>query len=137
MNQIQPLRQSKRILIVDDSPDLLLLYKTLLQSHQFDVLTAESGEDGLQKFADAGRPDLILVDMMLGDMSGAEFIRRLRRLRPNLLDSLPIVYLTGMSDVDTHDVAGVIHKPVEIDGFIDRIEEFLGTAGNTAHRRIS
>lgn len=66
-----------RILIIEDEPDLagLLLYN--LKAEGFDVDTANSGASGLQK-AQTQRPDLVLLDLMLPDISGSDVARMIK-----------------------------------------------------------
>ena len=137
MSPKRPLKKSKSILIVDDSPDLLALYHALLEMHDFEVFTADSGEEGLQRLSEIVHPDLILVDMLLGDMSGVEFVQQLRSQRPDLAPQVPIVFLTGLDAVDTRGVAGVIKKPVDNDRFVDLVEEFIAGPDRVPRRSVS
>ncbi|MCX6022906.1 MAG: response regulator transcription factor [Chloroflexi bacterium] len=66
-----------RILVVDDEPAILRAVRTNLMRHGFQVETAENGEQALEKAAH-WRPDLILLDLGLPDMEGADVIRQVR-----------------------------------------------------------
>jgi DNA-binding response OmpR family regulator/anti-sigma regulatory factor (Ser/Thr protein kinase) len=66
-----------KLLIVEDDPDLLHAYARLLASEEHEVLRATSGKEGLA-IARAERPDLVLLDVMLPDMSGIEVCRQLK-----------------------------------------------------------
>ena len=66
---------SSRILVVDDDPQILSIIDARLTASGFDVITSESGEDGLKAFFEH-KPDLALLDVMLPGMSGLELCER-------------------------------------------------------------
>ena len=68
---------SKLILVVDDEPDLLELVRLTLSQEGFRVETAVDGADALAKVT-ALRPDLLVLDLMLPDLSGTEVCRQIR-----------------------------------------------------------
>jgi DNA-binding response OmpR family regulator len=70
-----------RLLIVDDSEDLLELYGDLLTGQGYEVDTAIDGEMGLQRVLEF-RPDVVLLDMMMPDVDGLEFLARLPGICP-------------------------------------------------------
>ena len=63
--------QKKKIMVVDDEQDILVLVKAVLEGAGFDVITAESGLDCLEKLKKE-KPDMILMDMMMPKMSGRD-----------------------------------------------------------------
>jgi len=67
-----------RILVVDDNRSLVRVFERLLQKEGFEVLTAFSGPEGLQK-AREEKPDLIILDVIMPDMDGYEVCRHLQR----------------------------------------------------------
>lgn len=85
-----------RILVVDDEPQLLFTLRELLTLNGYDVAIAESGFDALREMAEA-RPDLIISDIMMQDMDGHEFHRRVRALTGG---SIPLLFLTAKSGLD-------------------------------------
>jgi len=78
-----------RILVVDDEPSILAAVVPLLQGRGYDVLTATSGQAALDA-VHRERPQLVILDLGLPDMEGAEACRRIREGR-----SLPIVVLSA------------------------------------------
>lgn len=83
--------KKRTILVIEDETDILEILKYNLQKNGFDVLTAESGEKGLEL---ASRlPDLILLDLMLPRMDGLEVCRRLRAQERT--KAVPIIMLTA------------------------------------------
>ncbi len=84
-----------RILVVDDEPDLLELVRFNLSQAGFDVDTAETGREGLDRVQRA-RPQLMVLDVMLPDLSGTEVCRQIRS-DPELR-GMPILMLTARSE---------------------------------------
>ncbi len=116
-----------RILLIEDSRDILFLMKMELESLGYFVLTASDGESGLEVAA-RERPQLIISDIKMPGMDGLEFIERLRAVPE--LSSTPAIALTGYGseqDVQAGLAAGYnahISKPVdpqELSGLIRRL----------------
>ena len=120
--------ESKKILIVDDEPDILEFLKYNLVKEGFEVLTAGDGEEGL-RVAEAEKPDLIVLDIMMPKMDGVEICRNIRS-NPNLKNTL-VAFLTAReedySQIAALDVGGddYITKPVKPRVFISRINALL------------
>ena len=93
----------KRILIVDDTKDILQVISRRLGSWGYEVLVAESGEEGLQ-VAEEHLPDLILLDIMMPKMKGREVCARLKA-NPKT-QQIPIIFLTALGLAD-HIKAGM------------------------------
>jgi type IV pilus assembly protein PilB len=83
-----------RILVVDDDPSLRELAGAMFAG-DFEVLVAENGEEGLKR-ATLERPDLILLDLHLPDISGHDVARRLRKTATTSL--IPVIMITGRDD---------------------------------------
>lgn len=86
---------SDRVLIVEDDPELGSLLAELLRSDGFDATHVLAGQPALDAVA-AEKPDAIVLDVMLPDMSGFEVCRRLKLHRDTNL--IPILMLTALSD---------------------------------------
>ena len=128
----------KKILLVDDTTDILLVVSRRLQSWGYEALTAESGEEGL-KVAEEHIPDLILLDIMMPKMKGRDVCARLKA-NPKT-QHIPVIFLTALGLAD-HIKAGMdlgaddyIVKPFEPADLKKRIavvlarHEIGGTAG--------
>lgn len=85
---------SPRILVVDDEPDLLELVRFNLTQAGFEVDTAESGSEAIEQIRRA-RPDLLILDVMMPDLSGTDLCRHIRS--DQRLADLPIIMLTAKS----------------------------------------
>ncbi len=81
---------NKRVLIVDDEPDTLELVKTILESRGFKTTLASSGAEALSKITD-GRPDLVILDIMMPDMDGWDVFRKIKEIDPKM----PVAILTA------------------------------------------
>ncbi|HHH30439.1 MAG TPA: response regulator transcription factor [Polyangiaceae bacterium] len=86
---------SERILIVDDEPDILELLEYNLRQAGYEVVTAADGETAFEEVA-RSKPDLVLLDLMLPDISGTEICRRLRK--DTATEDIPIMMITARSE---------------------------------------
>ena len=90
-----------RVLAVEDEPEMQVILRDNLEYEGFEVLSAATGEEGLQ-LAMAKQPDLILLDLLLPRMSGYEVCRRLRTEH----FTMPIIMLTARN-AELDRVAGL------------------------------
>ncbi len=121
---------SRRILIVDDQPDLRKLIRMTLELGEFEVHEAVDGAGALAQAA-VLRPDLVLLDVMMpGGLNGYQVCERLKR-DPVLTGTL-VVMLTARGqagDIDAGQVAGAdgyLVKPFSPFELIERVETLLG-----------
>lgn len=83
-----------KILVIDDDVDICLLMERFLTRNGFEVTTAQSGKRGLEILNDL-EPDLVLTDFKLGDINGAELLRKVKEKYP----LVPVIIITGYSDI--------------------------------------
>ena len=83
---------TRRILIVDDEPNIVASLEFLMRGDDYDVLVARNGEEAL-RLAERFRPDVVLLDVMMPQRSGFEVCRRIRE-NPALRD-MKIIMLTA------------------------------------------
>lgn len=109
---------SRYVLVIDDNEINLKVVSSLLEMDGHHVVTANSGEQGLQ-LIDRDRFDVVLVDIMMPDMDGTAFITNLRRNPVAVRAQLPVFVLTGMADKESianiqsqSDIRGVLIKPI-------------------------
>jgi len=81
----------KRILVVDDSPTERHVMTALLTSNGYEVITAESGEEGIAK-AKSELPDLVLMDVVMPGLNGYQATRTLTR--DQLTRNIPVIVCT-------------------------------------------
>jgi two-component system phosphate regulon response regulator PhoB len=103
----------QRILVVDDEPDLLELVRVNLSQAGFEVETAETGRQALER-ARRATPDLLILDLMLPDLSGTEVCRHLRA-DPSL-GEIPIIMLTARAD----EVDRVVGLEIGADDYVTK-----------------
>jgi two-component system phosphate regulon response regulator PhoB len=89
------MQTGKKILVVDDEPDILNLLDYNLRKAGFEVLLAKDGPEALE-IAGESRPHLILLDIMLPDMEGTEVLKRLKAEDPTR--AIPVIMLTAKGE---------------------------------------
>lgn len=116
--------ESRKILIADDEPDILEILKFNLREQGYEVLTASNGQEALEK-AKSGKPDLIILDVMMPMKTGVEVCKTLRSM-PDFRNVL-IIFLTALSD-DNATITGLesgaddyISKPVSPKVLISKV----------------
>ena len=95
------MNKNQRILVVDDEQDLLEILRFNLETEGYEVETATSAEEALEK--DVASFDLLLLDVMMGGMSGFAMARRLKE-NPSTAN-VPIIFLTAR-DTENDTVTG-------------------------------
>jgi CheY-like chemotaxis protein len=115
----------QKILLVDDMRQFLDLTQSFLSRAECQLLTANTGLEAI-KVAKSSRPDLIVLDIEMPEMTGIEACRILKA-DPGLRH-IPIVMLTSLSKEDEARRAGADHflkKPIDEDSFLAEIRKFL------------
>ena len=121
-------KKSKKILYIEDDPDARALMADIIHYQGYTYIEASRGLEGI-RLAKLHKPDLILIDLMLPDMQGSEVTTHLKSL-PELHD-IPIIALTGASTENVREYVltagcdGYISKPINVNEFIFKLEEFL------------
>ena len=118
----------KKILIVEDNEQNLYLATFLLEKHDYDVIQARNGQQGLD-LAASKNPDLILLDINLPVMDGHEVARRLKVAEET--KSIPVVAVTSYAMAGDREAVlaagceGYIEKPIDPDSFVEQVQKFL------------
>jgi CheY-like chemotaxis protein len=120
----------RRILVVEDEPDLLELYHGVLEAEGYRVMTAANGMEGLAVFR-RFHPDLVFTDIIMPKTNGIEMVQVIRREKPET----KVVYITGflgveglrdkISDELNRFGYRLISKPFKISRMLDEIDEYL------------
>ena len=119
----------RKLLIVDDEDGVRSLVRTTLESGEFEIIEAREGGEAIE-LVRQHKPDLVLLDVMLPDLSGVEVCRQLKAV-PELA-STTIVMLTARaqtSDVGDAEEAGAdgyFTKPFSPIALSRKVEEVLG-----------
>lgn len=123
---------AKKILIVDDEPDILEFLQYNLRKEGYEVVTANDGRQAIA-VAEKEKPGLIILDIMMPELDGVETCRLLRTKKE--FQEVPIAFLTArdedFSQITALDVGGddYITKPVKPRVLVSRINALLRRAG--------
>jgi two-component system, OmpR family, KDP operon response regulator KdpE len=118
-------QERKRVLVVDDEPQIGRVMRTGLTSNGYDVRVAADGEAALELFQD-WHPDLVITDLSMPNLTGLELCRRLR-----VLSEVPIVVLSVKNDekikVEALDAGAddYVTKPFGMDELLARVRAAL------------
>ncbi len=119
----------KKILIVDDEPNIVIPLEFLMEQNDYDVKVAVTGEEAIE-IIESFNPDLILLDIMLPGMDGYEVCQKVRR-NPKLPET-KIIFLSALArDIDIAkgmglSADGFITKPFSISDVVESVKKFMG-----------
>ncbi len=124
-----PFQGSGSVLVIDDEEQVLRTLRRLLERLGFDVVTASSGRQGLEVLAswEAGKLRLVILDIVMPRMDGAETLRRLRALDREI----PVLLTSGFAmkevvdRVDMDEVAGFVPKPFQRRRLLSELRKVL------------
>ncbi len=114
-----------RILVIDDEIEIVRILQRSLAAHGYEVFTAESGEGGLEEIL-SHRPDLLILDLGLPDISGMEVCKRVRQY-----SNLPIIVLSAKDNekdkIQALDLGAddYVSKPFSVNEVLARIRVAL------------
>jgi len=118
----------KRVLIVEDNELNMKLFNDLLEAHGYYTLQTKDGVEAL-RMARAHRPDLILMDIQLPEVSGLEVTKWLKE--DDELRSIPIIAVTAFAmkgdeqKIRDGGCEAYIAKPISVASFMSTVERFL------------
>jgi len=124
--------RKERILVVEDDEDTLVLLQAMLEGEGYAVELVKDGGAALAR-AEASRPDLILLDIMIPGMDGLEVCDRLR-FDPQMRD-VPVIFLTAKHDAYSASRASIldayayIEKPFAPDELLAEVRNCLNIFG--------
>lgn len=131
------MNEKSKILIIEDDTDLVAALKILLETKDYQVITAYDPEEGSEKLSQE-RPDLIILDVMFGskgESMGFDFAQKIRYEKQSA--DIPILMLTAINaekpffsfspdtDGEYLPVDSFIDKPVQIEELYKKVEELL------------
>jgi len=125
---------AKRVLIIDDDPDIVEAEKMILESHGYEVDSASDGDSGLAK-AQKAPPDLIILDVMMTTMDQGFQVAYKLKQSPEL-KAIPVLMATSVgqvtkfkfdpkTDSDFLPVEAFIEKPIKPSDLISTVEKLL------------
>lgn len=124
--------KKKKVLIVDDEPDAIEIIKRRLEDI-YDIVVARSGSEAL-KTAEAERPDLIILDIMMRGVSGLEVLDVIKH--SHHLSRIPVIMVTALDNFDAQEEAThlgarfYITKPLNGPLLENKVKQLLAISSN-------
>jgi CheY-like chemotaxis protein len=125
----------KTVLIIDDEPDTLTYFSSLLQDNGFRTVLADNGDEGLKRVEET-KPDLVTLDITMPGTSGVRCYRELRER--DEWKSIPVIMITGISEDFRGFISsrrqvpppdGYLSKPVDEDQLLQMVRRLTGAPG--------
>lgn len=116
------------ILIVDDSTTNQVLLEAILQEEGFDTVTAFSAKEA-QKIIEKQKPKLILLDLLMPEVSGFEFLKQIKSNTST--SAIPVIVVSAVGsreNIETcmnEGAADFFSKPIDISYFVDKIKKIV------------
>ena len=129
--------EQKKILLVDDDPDIISAFEAILSNKGYDVITAMNKNDGIEK-VNSQSPDLAILDVMMDDEhDGFEMSREIKKSHPDL----PVIMLTGISEITGVNFRAAAADPewLPADEYLDKPvspEELIETIENLLSKEV-
>ena len=114
----------KKILLVDDEDGIQMLYREELQDSGYEVISAYTGEEGLEKVKSEA-PDLVILDIQMPGMNGIETLRQMKMDNPDLPVILSSAYNEYKQDLGAWASDAYIVKSSNIDDLKAAVAKFL------------
>jgi two-component system, cell cycle response regulator DivK len=127
----EPPRLAKKILVVEDNELNMKLLNDVLEAHGYDVMSTGRGEVAVE-WARQYRPDLILMDLQLPDLSGLDATAQLKAFETTR--SIPVIAVTAFAMAGDekraldHGCDAYVAKPIVLRDFLNLIAGFIGAA---------
>ena len=106
----------KTVLIIDDDPDTVTYFSSLLEDNGYATVTAQNGAEGIERVKEA-RPDLITLDITMPETSGVRCYRDLRETEA--WRTIPVIIITGVSGDFRTFISSRKHVPPP-DGYLSK-----------------
>ena len=117
---------NKRVMIVDDEPDVLISLKTILERHNYDVITVSNGVECLKEI-EKGFTGVILMDIMMPKMDGWKTINQI--VKKGYTKDIAIEIITGKGTKDYQKLSKLgsyiydyLTKPIDLKQFVTSVE---------------
>jgi CheY-like chemotaxis protein len=123
--------KGKHILVVDDEEDILYVIRSYLEREHLNVLTFSSPKQALEHLQDCKDCSLVLSDIRMPEMNGFEFVRNVRKLKPEIKILFMTAFEINQSEFEqvlpSTKIEGFIKKPAGQQEIVERVMKSLGT----------
>jgi len=116
----------KKILVVDDEPDIRNTVKTVLEKNKYKVVTAVNADDCLKKVQAGEKPDLILMDIMMPGTPVREVIPKLGKIKVAYLSVVRTSEAEKEDLMKSKNIVDFIQKPFDINELVKRVKKLVG-----------
>jgi len=127
--------RKRKILIVDDDPDILAAIGAVLEARNYEIATARDGEEGLARLKKE-KPDLMILDLLMPRKDGFAVCKELKDPRWAKYSDMPILILTSVREEVSRrryeletglslDVDDYVEKPIDPFMLVERVENLL------------
>lgn len=115
----------KKILVVDDEPDVRDTIKTVLEKKGYQVITAISADEGLKKW-EAEKPDLVLMDIMMPGTPVKDIIPKMTGTKVAYISVVRTSEAEKEDLMKSKNIVGFIQKPFDITDLVEQVKKFVG-----------
>lgn len=117
----------RTVFVVDDEEMVRTVAGELLKHLGYEVESASSGEEAVKKIESGARPDCVLLDIVMPGIGGAEALRRIRAIAPEVKVVISSGFADRVSSASLTDegAAGIISKPYRMETLGQRLKELL------------
>ena len=125
----------KKILVVDDDPHIVSLIKNRFEANSYEVITANDGEECIEKIL-SDKPDLVILDIMMPKVDGYNVLVGIKEIKAitGELPDIPIIVLTAVADpriremVEKEQIIDYMIKPFDSADLLSKVKKALGEA---------
>lgn len=125
----------KKILVVDDDQHIVSLIKTRFEANSYEVITANDGEECIEKIL-SDKPDLVILDIMMPKVDGYNVLVGIKEIKAitGELPEIPVIVLTAVADprvremVEKEQIVDYIIKPFDSADLLSKVKKALGEA---------
>ncbi len=116
---------SKKILIIDDDPDIISYLKKLFETEGYETLTAKDGTEGFEILKNE-KPDLVTLDLEMPNETGTGFYKHLDRNKE--LKDTPVIIISGLPgrNLAVRKPVAVFDKPIDTEELLKIVRETIG-----------
>lgn len=123
----------KKILVVDDDPHIVSLIKGRFEANRYEVITANDGEECIEKIL-SDKPDLVILDIMMPKVDGYNVLVGIKEIKAitGELPEIPVIVLTAVADpriremVEKEQIVDYIIKPFDSADLLAKVKKALG-----------